>query len=87
MACPFERYVLNSTSSKLFPLGLEIRNNVYRETERKAVPATIEECVEELKSCAYENAVAACNFEILDAVYNVQTDGVTATLCGEIQIE
>ena len=86
-ACPFESYVVSTVVTKLQPLNLQIVKNIYRETRTVTVAATIEECKEELKANSYEVAKSKCDFEILDVVYTVSANGVTATLYGEAQIE
>ena len=86
-ACPFENYVVDTVITKLQPLNLQICRNIYRETRTVTVAATIEECMDELKAKAYEVAASKCDFPVLDVVYTVSANGVTATLYGEAQIE
>ena len=86
-ACPFESYTVSTVITKLQPLNLQICNNVYRETRTVLVDATFEECEEELKAKAYEQASSKCDFEVLDVVYTNSANGVTATLYGETRIE
>ena len=86
-ACPFESYTVSTVITKLQPLNLQICKNTYRETRTVTVSATIEECMDELKAKAYEQALTKCDFEVLDVVYTVSANGVTATLYGEAQIE
>ena len=86
-ACPFESYTVSTVVTRLQPLNLQICKNVYRETRTVTVAATLEECKEELQAKAYEAAMEKCNFAVLDVVYTVSANGVTATLYGEAQIE
>ena len=86
-ACPFESYVVETVVTRLQPLNLQICRNTYRETRTVTVAATIEECMDELKAKAYEQAMAKCNFPVLDVEYITSANGVTATLYGEAQIE
>ena len=85
--CPFENYTVTTIVTRLQPLNIEIRTNVFRETRTETVAATIEECMDELKAKALEAATQKCNFEVLDVVYTVSANGVTATLYGEAQIK
>lgn len=86
-ACPFESYTVSTVVTKLQPLNLQICKNVYHETHTVTVAATIEECMDDLKSKAYELATSVCNFEVMDVVYTTSANGVTATLYGQAQIE
>ena len=86
-ACPFESYTVSTVVTKLQPLNLQICKNIYRETRTVTVSATLEECKEELQAKAYDAAMSKCNFQVLDVVYTVSANGVTATLYGEAQIE
>ena len=85
--CPFESYTLTTEVTRLFPLNLAITQNVYHETRTETVAATLDECLEELQAKAYEQVMAICTFPVLDVVYAVSNNGVTATLYGEAQIE
>lgn len=85
--CPFEQYVKETTVTNLFPLNLKICKNIFRETKTRRVPATMDQCMDELKRQAYSNATEVCDFEIVRCEYMVLADGVSATLYGEIKIE
>ena len=86
-ACPFEQYTLQSVSKFIYPLNLEVRKNVYREITTVKVSAPIEECLQELQALALEQAKANCDFTVIDTQYTTQSNGVTAILYGEAQIE
>ena len=85
--CPFEQYTLETNSRFLYPLNLEIRKHFYRELKTVKVSATIDECIQELQAISLEQAKANCDFSITDTQYVTQSNGVTAILYGEIQIE
>ena len=85
--CPFLQYTVSATVTRLFPLGLEIRNNVYRETITKRVSADINECIDELKAQAKAAASDKCDFDIADVEYRINDDGVVAVLYGILQLE
>lgn len=85
--CPFEQYTESATVTRLAPLNLEIRKTVYRELHTVSVPATIEECLAQLQAKAYDNAYSNCDFVVLDTQYTTKSNGVVATLYGEMQIE
>ena len=84
--CPFEQFALDTTSSYVYPLNLEIRKNVYREITTVSVSATLDECLQELQAVALEQAESNCDFLVVDTQYVTQSNGVTATLYGEIII-
>ena len=86
-ACPFEQYTLQTSSKFIFPLNLEVVHNTYRETTTVKVSAPIEECLAELQAIALENAKKNCDFTVTDTQYTSQSDGVTVTLYGQMQIE
>ena len=86
-ACPFESYKVTTTVTRLAPLNLEIRNNVYYETQTVEVAATFNECLEELKAKAVQIAQQNCDFAVTDTQYAESASGVTATLYGELHIE
>lgn len=83
--CPFENYTLTTKHTGLFPLNLEITKNYYSETQRVTVNATLEECMEDLKSSAYELAEKDCDFKVIEVKYEVKDGGVTAILYGEYE--
>ena len=85
--CPFEQYALESSSKFIYPLNLEIRKNVYRELTTVNVAASLEECLQQLQALALEQAKQNCDFTVIDTKYVTQSNGVTATLYGEMQIE
>lgn len=85
--CPFVNYTLDTVVTWLYPLNVQICNNVYRETQTVTVAATLEECLDELQQQAYQLALANCDFTVIDTQYTNNSDGVTATLYGEVHIE
>ena len=84
--CPFEQYRLETSSKYIHPLNLEIVKNVYKEVTTVKVTATIDECLQELQAKALEQAKTNCDFTVIDTQFTTQSNGVTATLYGEIQI-
>ncbi len=86
-ACPFERYTLDVEETKLFPLNITVRRNVFREITTRRVPAAIEECIDQLKALALSRATENCNFTIVQTVFDATSSGVTATVYGCLQIE
>lgn len=86
-SCPFEQYTLSTVVTRLAPLNLEIHKNIYREMHTVSVPATLEECLAELQIQAYGEALKNCDFTVLATQYATQSNGVTATLYGALQIE
>lgn len=86
-ACPFVSYTVDKVISYIYPLNLQILNNVYRETQTVTVAATLEECLEELQHQAYQNALLNCDFTVIDVKYTNNPNGVTVTLYGEVQID
>ncbi|MCH5157078.1 MAG: sporulation protein YqfD [Clostridiales bacterium] len=86
-SCPFEQFTLETNSRFLYPLNLEIVSLFYREMKTVSVSATIDECLEQLQLQALEQAKLSCDFTVIDTQYITQTNGVTVTLYGEIQIE
>lgn len=85
--CPFENYNLSAESTSLFPLNIEIRKNTYRETVKRRVAATIEECMQLLRQQAYADALSRSDFEVTTEEYVVRPDGVAIKLYGEVQVE
>lgn len=83
-ACPFDSYTQSSSETSLFPLNLTVRRNVYRETQLVTVPATLAECVAQLKEQAYMSALKLCDFTVCGVEYAVTDGGVTATLYGSV---
>ena len=86
-SCPFEQFTVEVSLQFIYPLNLEVRANVYREMKTVKVSATIQECLAELQAAAVEQAQARCDFTVIDTEYITQTNGVTAILYGQIQIE
>ena len=86
-SCPFESYTVSTSVTRLYPLNLEIRSNVYHETKVVQIQATFNECLEELKAKAYQAAQEKCDFTVVDTQYVETETGVTATLYGELHIE
>lgn len=84
--CPFDSYTLQTQSRYLYPLHLEIRRNVYRETCITAVPASLQECLLQLQTAAYQQALSYCDFAVISVRYDNGADGVTATLYGAVHI-
>lgn len=84
--CPFDSYIIATQSSFLYPLNLEIRRNVYRETQTVSVKATIGECLQQLRQTAYEQAITQCDFAVTSAEYVTYADGVKAVLYGTVHI-
>lgn len=80
--CKFDNFTVNTTSVRIYPLNLEVRTNIYKETREVTVSATMEECMDELKLNAYNTAVALCDYEIEKVMYNVKDVGVEAVLIG-----
>ena len=80
--CPFESYTLTTTTTRLFPLNLQICQNVFYETQTVTVAATLDECLDELKEKALKAAQDNCDFVVTDVNYDVTAAGVTATLVG-----
>ena len=85
--CPFESYTVSTVVTRLFPLNLAIVRNVYRETVSSRVPATIEECVERLRTEAFCRAMELCDFAVVETVYETAENGVYARCYGEIHIQ
>lgn len=86
-ACPFNSYTVTTSVTRLAPLNLEIRRNIYRETKTVQVEATFKECLEELKTKAYQAAKEVCDFAVTDTQYTESDSGVIVTLYGEIHLE
>lgn len=84
--CPFERYTADKSVTCLYPLNLQVVTTVYRETERVTVPASIDECADELKASAYDAALKNCDFTVDDVIYSVTASGVEAKLIGKIEL-
>ncbi len=84
--CVFEMYTVSTVVTHLFPLNLEICTNIYRETALQKVPATINECLDELKQTALDEAMSHCDFVVKDTLYETKNNGVQVTLYGEIRI-
>ena len=84
---PFESYREKYVTVRLYPLNLEIRRVTYFETQTVSLPATFEECVEQLKTQALEIATANANFVVTRTDFQIGEKGVTATLYGAIQIK
>ncbi len=84
--CPFETYTVDASVTRLFPLNLAVCVNVYRETALQKVPATLDECLEELKQTALSDAMSHCDFAVTETVYETTDRGVCATLYGEVAV-
>ena len=84
--CPFDQYTLETNSTFVYPLNLQIVSLFYREMKTVAVTASIDECMDELQSLANEQAKANCDFTVIDTQYVTQPNGVTAVLYGEVQM-
>lgn len=84
---PFETYREEYTTVRLYPLNLEIRRVTYYETKQATLPATLEECLEQLKAQALKTATENADFVVTDTDYQISESGVTVTLFGETQIK
>lgn len=85
--CPFANYTVDKVITRLYPLNLQICSNVYREMQTVTVVATLEDCLDELQQQAYQNALSNCDFTVIDTKYTNNSNGVTVTLYGEVQID
>lgn len=85
-SCPFERYTVNKQVVCLYPLNLKICKNTYFETRTVTVATTIDQCIDELKQLAYQQALANCDFIVTETQYTPGSNGVTATLFGLVEI-
>ncbi|MCM1289668.1 MAG: sporulation protein YqfD [Corallococcus sp.] len=84
---PFATFREECESIRLAPLNLEIKRITYYETQKVSLPATFDECFEQLKSQALEEATANANFVVARTDCRVSEGGVTVTLFGETQIK
>lgn len=78
--CPYDSFSVETEYKYLDPLNLAICYNVYYETQSVTVACTIEENMDELKSQAYESAIAQCKFVPQNVEYSAAGNTVTATL-------
>lgn len=84
---PFESYREEYVSTRLAPLNLEIRRITYYETQKVTLPATFDECLDQLKAQALKKATENADFAVTDTKYQISESGVTVTLYGETQIK
>lgn len=84
---PFESYRETYSTTRLYPLNLEIRRVTYYETQRVILPAAFDECLEQLKAQALKSATENADFVVTDTNYQISESGVTVTLSGETQIK
>jgi len=84
---PFESYREVYTATRLSPLNLEIRRVTFYETQQVTLPATLDECLEQLKAQALKTASETADFAVTDTKYQISESGVTVTLYGETQIK
>lgn len=83
---PFESFTVERTQSQLYPLNLTVERVTYRETQNVTKAVTLSECVDELKREALELAMQQADFVVLLTDYKVASNGVFATVYGEIEI-
>ena len=84
---PFKDYLEQYSTVKLYPLNLEIRRVTYYETQQVSLPATLDECVEQLKAEALSLAKQNADFAVTRTEFQISESGVTVTLYGSIQIK
>ncbi len=85
--CPFEHFTVDVQTTKLSPLNLEIRTDVFREIVFERVSATIEECLDALQQSALDQAQNLCDFAVCRTVCETKPNGVSVALYGEILVE
>lgn len=78
--CKYKDYTVETSYEFLRPLNLKIARNTYYETTKVNVSCGIEECIEDLKRQAYDQALQNCPFTPQEVEYAVQGDTVIATL-------
>lgn len=82
----FESFRTEQTSVSLAPLNLTVRHIIYYETCRVTRTATFEECLDEMKSLALQEALQNANFVVKSVSYRITSAGVFATVCGVAEI-
>lgn len=78
--CTYDNFCVDTVYKFLPPLNLAIIYNTYHELRSVTVECTMEDCLEELKRQAYEQALDKCNFTPQEVEYSVDGNTVTATL-------
>ncbi len=83
---PFESFRTEEVETSLYPLNITIKRITYYETAEVTKTATIDECLEELKAQALQQAVEQANFFVKYTQYKITDSGVYATVFGEVEI-
>lgn len=84
--CPYDSFLTETAYKYLQPLNLAVVYNTYRETRAVTVACSLDDCLDELKSQAYESALAECDFVPQDIEYSINGNTVTATLATVTEI-
>ncbi len=78
----FENFRVESKQTQLFPLNLTIERMYFYEVEQVTTSATLEECLDKLKTQALSEALSQAQFVVKFVEYKVD-NGVYATVFGE----
>lgn len=85
-ASPYDSFRVETVIKYLQPLNLPIIYNVYYETQSVRVPCTLNDCADELKKLAYDNALSQCGFTPQEVEYLIEGNVVIARLVNETYI-
>lgn len=85
--CMYDSYFVDTSYKYLDPLNIAIVYNTYYETHSVTVACDLEDCLDELKRQAYDEARQKCSFIPQDVEFTAQGNVVTATLTSETYIQ